>query len=55
MTKKLSKAIMLRTKLRNQFLLNGHQKLKYKKQRKAKKRCVSSIRKLKGIITKTLT
>ena len=49
MTKELSKAIMLRTKLQNQFLnkSTAQAKLKYDKQRNL---CVS----LKGIITEAL-
>ena len=46
MTKELSKAIMLRTKLRNQFLKTrtSEVKLKYNKQRNL---CVSLLRKTK--------
>ena len=54
MTKELSKAIMLRTKLRNQFFKKrtSEAKLTYNKQ---KNLCATSLEKLKEIITKTFT
>ena len=57
MTEKLSKTIMLRTKLQNQFLKKGHQKLNENIRRKEKlsKDVSACFEKLKGIITKTLT
>ena len=54
MTKKLSNAVLLRTKLRNQLFEKGHEKLN---QNTTSKYIYVSARleKLKGIITKTLT
>ena len=54
MTQKLSNAVMLRTKLRNQLFEKGHEKLN---QNTTSKYIYVSARleKLKGIITKTLT
>ena len=48
---------MLRTKLQNQFLKKGHQKLNENIRRKEKlsKDVSACFEKLKGIITKTLT
>ena len=57
MRKKLSKAIIQRTKLRNQFLKKGHQKQNQNITKKEKlRRDVSAcLEKLKEIITKILT